>query len=95
MPTFLPSAAFWADWNRLRPEQRAAFLQARDLFLDGLIIGSFHPSLRVKGFKSRPGAFEMSWAADGRALWRYGNPVAGQPGPHVEWLRIGTHKIFD
>ncbi len=95
MPTFLPVAAFWAEWRRLRPEQRAAFLRARTLFVEGLVTGRFHPSLRVKGVKSRPGDYEMSWAPDGRALWRYGDPIPGRPGPHIVWLKIGTHKIFD
>lgn len=94
MPTFLALAAFWADWNRLQPEQRAAFLRARDLFVEGLATGTFHPSLRVKGYKSDRGTYELSWAADGRALWRYGDPIPEQPGPHIVWLRIGTHRIF-
>ncbi|CAO5183733.1 conserved hypothetical protein [Frankia sp. AiPs1] len=95
MPTFLPVAGFWADWNRLRPEQRAAFLRARNLFVEGLTAGTFHPSLRIKGVKSRPGVYEMAWAPDGRALWQYGEPIPGRSGPHIVWLKIGTHKIFN
>ena len=36
----------------------------------------------------------MTWAADGRATFRYGEPR--RPGePHVIWRRVGTHDIFD
>jgi len=36
----------------------------------------------------------MTWAPDGRALFRYGDPVR-EGEPHVVWLRIGTHDILD
>ncbi len=36
----------------------------------------------------------MTWAPDGRALFRYGDPVC-EGEPHVVWLRIGTHDILD
>ncbi|WP_256790359.1 hypothetical protein [Frankia sp. AvcI1] len=62
--------------------------------MEGLVAGVFHPSLRVKGYQSKPGWYGMTWAPDGRALWRYGDLIPGQPGPHSEWLQIGTHKIF-
>jgi hypothetical protein len=49
--------------------------------------------LRVKGVKGATGVFEMTWAADGRATFQYGEPVvAGDP--HVVWRHIGTHEIF-
>ncbi|HWY18304.1 MAG TPA: hypothetical protein VNY27_06280 [Solirubrobacteraceae bacterium] len=36
----------------------------------------------------------MTWAADGRATFRYGLEVL--PGePHIVWLRIGKHAILD
>ncbi|WP_261562666.1 hypothetical protein [Frankia tisae] len=38
--------------------------------------------------------FELRWAKDGRALWEYGSPVPSHDGPHVRWLRIGTHDIY-
>ncbi|MCK9876566.1 hypothetical protein MXD59_12395 [Frankia sp. Ag45/Mut15] len=95
MPTYEAIAQFWADYRRLRPEQRAAFLRARTLFVDGLAEGALHPSLRVKGFKLRPGVFELSWAPNGRALFTYGSPLPGHgTDPHVIWLRVGTHDIF-
>lgn len=94
MPTYEPDAAFWADWRRLRPEQRAAFIRARALFITGLTTGQFHPSLRIKRFRSQ-GVYELSWAPDGRALWAYGTPPEGSAGPHIVWIRVGSHKIFE
>lgn len=36
----------------------------------------------------------MTWASDGRAIFHYGDEI--HPGePHIIWLRIGTHDIFD
>jgi hypothetical protein len=49
----------------------------------------------VKGYKSAPGWYEMTWAPDGRALWKYGTPLQGKPGPHIVWLRVGTHDVFE
>jgi len=95
VPTYEPSAAFWADWRRLRPEQQAAFLRARRLFFTSLAEGRFHPALRVKRYQSRRGWYEMTWAPDGRALWAYGPPRDGRPGPHIVWMRVGNHTIFD
>ncbi len=95
MPTYEPVARFLAEFHRLSPAQQAAFLRAVSLFREGLESGSFHPRLRMKGYKSESGMFEMTWARDGRALWRYGEPVPGKPGPHIVWLRIGTHDIFE
>jgi hypothetical protein len=35
----------------------------------------------------------MTWAADGRATFEYGQEV--RPGEaHIIWRRIGTHDIF-
>jgi hypothetical protein len=35
----------------------------------------------------------MTWAADGRATFEYGQEI--RPGePHIIWRRIGTHDIF-
>jgi hypothetical protein len=45
------------------------------------------------GVTAHPGAFEMTWAPDGRATFRNGEErIAGKP--HVIWRRIGTHSIF-
>ncbi len=50
--------------------------------------------LRVKRVQGTDADFEMTWAPDGRAMFRYG--VEMSPGdPHIVWLRIGTHDIFE
>ena len=51
--------------------------------------GPFRPGLRVRGVQGAPGAFEMTWAPDGRATGLYGaEQVSGKP--HVIWRRVGT-----
>ncbi len=63
-------------------------------FVAGLTSGSMPAGLRVKRIQGTEADFEMTWAPDGRAMFRYGESV--RPGdPHIIWLRIGTHDIFD
>jgi hypothetical protein len=95
VPTFEPSDRFWDDWRRLTPAQRERFLRARDLFVADLAAGrGFRNSLRVKSFQRRPGLYEMTWAPNGRALFRYG--VSKRTGePHIIWEAVGTHDIFN
>ena len=95
MPTHKEEDSFWADWDKLSPEQQAQFLAAIDEMIDDLRAQRpFRKGLRVKKFQSAPGVFEMTWAKNGRALFRYGNPVL--PGEkHVIWIPIGTHDIFE
>ena len=93
MPTHEESPEFWRDWRKLTSNQKDAFKLASREFRQDLRTGRFRASLRVKGYRGSNGVFEMTFAADGRALWEYGNDA--QPGdPHVRWLRIGTHDIF-
>jgi hypothetical protein len=94
MPTYRPVARFLADYHRLSAEQQAAFWQAVRLFVAGLDAGQFHPRLGVKRFRGIPGAFELRWGPDGRALWMYGEPIPGRPEPHIIWLRVGSHDIY-
>jgi hypothetical protein len=95
VPTFDAIQRFWADYRRLAPAERERFLRARDLFVDDLrAAAGFRKSLRVKGFRGEPGVFEMTWAGNGRALFCYGeSELDGEP--HIIWLRVGTHDIFD
>lgn len=82
--------------RKLTGEQRRSFLAARDQLVHGLRQRppEFAPALRVKRLQGADGIWEMSWAADGRATFRYGAAiVAGQP--HIVWLRIGKHAILD
>jgi hypothetical protein len=55
--------------------------------------GRFRAGLRVKGVRSAPGVFELTWDGNGRATWQYGPAI--RPGvQHVIWRRIGTHDIL-
>lgn len=94
MPTYDVDPQFWRDWATLTEAQHARFRTAVRQMIDDLRAHRrFHPRLRVKGYQSQPGIFEMSWAKDGRALFRYGtSPHTGDA--HIIWLRIGTHDIF-
>lgn len=76
--------------------QRRAFLASRDDFLTGLRSDppEFPRRLRVKRVQGTADVWELTWAADGRATFRYGSEIL--PGePHILWLRIGKHAILD
>ncbi|MFE1198517.1 hypothetical protein ACFW6E_38195 [Streptomyces olivaceoviridis] len=94
MPTYEATPRFTADHHRLTPEQRRRFRQAVTAFVDDLRAGGpFRASLRIKGIRSSPGVFELTWDGNGRATWSYGPQiVSGEQ--HVVWRRIGTHDIF-
>lgn len=93
MPTHDELPRFLRDWASLDRAQRALFLAALQLFVGGVAQQDFDPRLRVKGVQGRPGVWEMTWAADGRATFEYGPEViAGEP--HVIWRRIGAHDVF-
>ncbi|MBX4176996.1 hypothetical protein [Streptomyces geysiriensis] len=95
MPTYEALPRFAADHHRLTPEQRRRFRRAVAAFVDDLRAGRgrFRASLRVKGVRSAPGVFELTWDGNGRATWQYGPAI--HPGEqHVIWRRIGTHDIL-
>jgi hypothetical protein len=95
VPTFRWLPRFGADFDQLTPEQQATFLGAVTQFVDDLRAGGqFRNGLRVKGVKGAAGVFEMTWAPDGRATFRHGEPVR-KGEPHIVWRRIGTHDIFN
>lgn len=48
------------------PEQRRRFRQAATAFVDDLRTGRFRAGPRVKGVRSAPGVFELTWAGNGR-----------------------------
>lgn len=51
------------------------------------------PNLRVKRVQGHDGIWELTWAADRRATFEYGDEqIPGQP--HVCWRRIGSHSIL-
>ena len=94
MPTYAWFARFRADFERLTPAQQALFLVAVQQFVDDLRRGhKIRKGLRVKGIQGARGIFEMTWAADGRATFEYGEAVtAGEA--HIVWRRVGTHEVF-
>ena len=92
MPTYEVSASFWRDWRNLTPQQQLAFMRALGQFIADLRGGTFRPGLRVKRVQRYPGIWEMTWAADGRATFEYGEEIRGEP--HISWRRIGSHDIF-
>ena len=99
MPTYDSESRFRRDWARLDKEQQKSFLKARDNLVEDLRKmeagkrSRFRRRLRVKGVKGAPGVFEMSWAADGRATFSWGDEiVSGQR--HVIWRRCGDHEIL-
>jgi hypothetical protein len=43
--------------------------------------------------QGRPRVWELTYAADGRATFSYGDEVVhGEP--HVIWRRVGTHDVL-
>jgi hypothetical protein len=95
VPTYEALPRFTTDLHRLTPEQRRRFRQAVTAFVDDLRTGHgrFRAGLRVKGVRSSPGVFELTWDGNGRATWQYG-PEKAEGVPHVIWRRIGTHDIL-
>ncbi|MGH9062575.1 MAG: hypothetical protein ACRDZQ_08025 [Acidimicrobiales bacterium] len=93
MPTFEATERFWREYHRLSPERRGAFRRTVERFVADLQQGSFRAGLRVKGIAGMPGCFEMTWEADGRAIFTYGPEV--RPGEtHVVWLAVGSHAVL-
>jgi hypothetical protein len=93
MPTYDAEGRFWEEYDRLTLEQRQAFLIAVRKMVEDLRTGVLRASLRVKRVRGHDGIWEMTWAPDGRATFRYGPSV--RPGElHVIWRRVGGHEIF-
>jgi len=93
LPTYETTERFRHEYGRLTREQRAAFQRAVERFVADLEGGHFRAGLRVKGILGMPGCFEMTWDADGRAIFTYSPEV--RPGEaHVIWLAIGSHAIL-
>jgi hypothetical protein len=92
MPTWERSARFDRDWEALDAEDRARFRRAVHHFVADLRRDRFRAGLRVKRVQGTDEIFEMTWSADGRATFQYGQ--GGSPGAHVIWRLIGTHEIL-
>jgi hypothetical protein len=94
MPTYEGTPEFWRDYHRLTPAQRRQFLTAVKKLVYDLKTDDLRAGLRMKEFRRGQGMYEITWAPDGRALFRYGD--AKRPGDkHVIWHRVGTHGILD
>lgn len=95
MPTHAWLARFRKDFDGLSREQQTLFLVTIAQFVEDLQgQRAFRKGLRVKGIKGALGIFEMTWDANGRATFEYGESTL--PGEtHVIWRRVGTHEIFD
>ncbi|RIK10743.1 MAG: hypothetical protein DCC49_02130 [Acidobacteria bacterium] len=93
MPTYEATEDFLRAYRRLDPSAREAFRRALARFIEDAKAREFRPGLRVKGVRGLPGCFEMTWASDGRAIFKYGPAVrAGEP--HFVWVAIGGHSIL-
>lgn len=95
-PTYEVPESFFAEYAKMSRPMREAFKQARDELIAGLDSGgpsAIPGKLRVQGVQGHPGVYEMTFAADGRATFSYGDEVV--PGKaHILWRRVGTHSIF-
>jgi len=90
MPTYESLAAFQRQWEKLDAGQRAAFRRALAVFIANLKAGEgFSPELRVHKLVNTE-IWSLTWAKDGRALFRYGKQmVSGET--HIVWEAIGPH----
>ncbi|MFD3570454.1 hypothetical protein [Streptomyces sp. NPDC058667] len=72
MPTYDVLPRFTADLDRLSQEQRRRFHQTAAAFVDDLRTGRgrFRTGLRVKGVRSAPCVFELTWDGNGRPTWQ-------------------------
>ena len=93
MPTHDEDPRFVREFLKLSPAQQVRFLRAVAELVADLRTGSPRPGLRVRVLGGHPGVFELTWASDGRATFRYG-PEAKAGHSHIIWQRIGTHDIF-
>ncbi len=94
MPTHEEDARFLRELARLSPDQRARFKGTIPKFVGGLASGDMPAGLRVKRVQGTDADFEMTWAPNGRATFRYGAEMS-LGDPHIVWLRIGSHDIFE
>jgi hypothetical protein len=90
MPTYESLAAFQRQWEKVDVQQRAAFRRALAMFIANLRAGTgFSPELRVHKIVNTE-IWSLTWAKDGRALFRYGNRIASGE-TYIIWEATGTH----
>ena len=94
MPTFERAARFDREFRRL-PWSSSGVPEMLPIFIEALRCAppTFPRALRVKRVQGMSGVWEVTFSADGRATFAYGDDV--QPGePHVVWRRVGTHDVL-
>ncbi len=95
MPTYELEALFLRQFAGLTDEQTFLVGVAMARFIADVRAGQgFRRGLRIRGLARRPGEYELTWAPDGRAVFRYGDSVRDGE-THVVWLRIGSHDVLD
>lgn len=95
MPTFERLPRFDREFRRLTRELQQAFLAMLPVLIAALreTPPSFPPALRVKRVQGTAGVWELTYAADGRATFSYGDEVV-RGEPHVIWRRVSTHDVL-
>ena len=95
VPTYEQEERFKRDVERLTTDEKRRFYTAVQKMVHDLKEGrGFRKRLRVKRLQRQREVFEMTWADDGRALFKYG--ASPHPGDvHIIWLRVGSHEILD
>jgi hypothetical protein len=97
VPTYAVTAAFLRLFRKLTKQQRAAFLAARDLFIEELRKQGFtpplHPSLRLHKLGGH-NVWSISFGDGMRAVFRVADEV--RPGEtHIVWEFVGDHDAYD
>jgi hypothetical protein len=95
MPTYERWPGFVREYLRLTEEKRALFMEAVAKMVEDMKAGRpFRPELRVHQVNKVAGVWEITWAANGRATFMYGE--SKQEGErHIIWRRIGGHEILE
>ena len=94
MPTYEWERVFGRQFVALDGDSQETFLAAVAQFVEDLQHGRpMRRSLRVKPVRGHDGVFEMTWAANGRATFAYGEEQSPAQG-HIIRRRIGSHDIF-
>lgn len=97
MATFDTTATFKANYARLTAQQQTQFRAAvADLVADlNRGDGKFTTRLRVRRVNRSATLWEMTWAANGRALFERPPSPLGPDHQHIRWVAIGGHEVFD
>lgn len=91
MRTYEALAAFQRQYGKLDAAQKEAFRRALAVFIANLKAGkSFNPELLVHKLANTE-IWSLTFAKDGRALFRYGEQLA-EGETHIVWEAIGAHS---